>query len=123
MYQSQKTLHTLKTTNNMKANKKVMIYFRSLRWISKNMPKIISIGPPVTEKQSFKILKILSSLAHFISKMKKDHNLNFPPVKNLANIYLFRKFDIYWSIIVEITSHRTCYFDPLDIADNNLTTK
>ena len=57
-----------------------MIYFRSLRWISKSTSKIISIRSLVTEKRSFKTLKILSYLARFISKTKKDQDLSFPSV-------------------------------------------
>ena len=66
------------------------------------MPKIISIGPLITEKQPSKNLKILSSLAPFISKPKKGNNLNFLPVKYFCKHLSFLKFDIYWSTSVEI---------------------
>ena len=45
------------------------------------MPKIISIGPPITKKQPFKSLKSLSSLVPFISKIKRADIFNFLSVK------------------------------------------
>ena len=49
--------------------------------ISENKPEIMSIGPPITEKQPFKELKILLFLALFISKIKTVDIFNFPWLK------------------------------------------
>ena len=56
-----------------------------------NSPKIISIAPLVTEKRSFKKLKILSVLAHFISKIKKSDIFKFLSVKYFGKRSLFPK--------------------------------
>ena len=55
------------------------------------MPKIISIGPPITEKRPFKKLKILSFLALFISKIKTADIFNFLSVKYFGKGLLFLK--------------------------------
>ena len=58
-----------------------VILARSLTQVSENTPKIISIGPRITEKLPFKKLKILSFLAPFISKIKTADIFNFLSVK------------------------------------------
>ena len=75
----------------------VFIFFRSLTLVSENMPKIVSIGPLVTEKRSFKKLKILSILTRFISKIKKPDIFNFPSIKYLVKRFLFLKI---WNVRV-----------------------
>ena len=45
------------------------------------MPKIISVGLRITEKQPLKKFKILLFLAAFISKIKIAENFNFQRVK------------------------------------------
>ena len=72
-----------------------VIYFRSLTLVFENMPKIISIGPLITEKQSFEKLEILSILARFISKMKKADIFNFLSVKYFGKSFLFLKI---WNV-------------------------
>ena len=49
--------------------------------VSENTPKIMSIGPPITEKQPFTKFKILLFLASFISKTKIVNIFSFPSVK------------------------------------------
>ena len=61
------------------------------------MPKIISIGPPITEKRPFKKLKILSFLVAFISKIKTADVFNFLSVKYFGKGLLFLKI---WHIKV-----------------------
>ena len=60
-------------------------------------------------------MKILSFLAPFISKTKKT-NIYIFFITQLFLLTLI--FDIYWSTIIEIMGHRTCYFGSLDRADN-----
>ena len=86
------------------------------------MSKITSIGPPITEKQPLKNLKILSSLAPFISKIKRADILIFFDSNISTNIYHFQKFDIYGSSIVEIIGRLTCYFVSLDTPYSDLKT-
>ena len=74
-----------------------LYFFRRLTSVSEKMPKIISIGPLITEKWSFKKLKILSILAHFISKIKKLDIFNFPSTKYFVKCFLFLKI---WNIRV-----------------------
>ena len=57
--------------------------------VSENTPKIISIGPLITEKRPFKKLKILSVLTRFISKLKKADIFNFLLVKYFGRRFLF----------------------------------
>ena len=61
------------------------------------MPKIISIGPSITEKLPFKKLKILSFLAPFISKTKTTDIFNFLSVKYFGKSLLCLKI---WHIRV-----------------------
>ena len=68
--------------------KSIIIFFRSLTFVSENTPKIISIGPLITEKQSFRKLKILVC---FISKIKKPDIFNFPSIKYFVKCFLFLK--------------------------------
>ena len=68
-----------------------IIFFRGLSSVSENAPKIISIGTLITEKLSFKKLKIWSILARFISKIKKSDILNFPSIKYFVKCFLFLK--------------------------------
>ena len=68
-----------------------IIFFTSLTSISENTPKIRSIGPLITEKRTFKKLKILSILVHFISKIKKPDIFNFPSIKYFVKYFLFLK--------------------------------
>ena len=75
----------------------VIIFFRSLTLVSENTPKIISIGLLITEKRSFKKLKILSILARFISKIKKPDIFNFPSIKYFVKCFLFLKI---WNVRV-----------------------
>ena len=65
--------------------------FRSLTLACESMPKIISIVLPITDKQSFKKLKILSILVCFISKIKNSDILNFVSVKYFSKHFLFLK--------------------------------
>ena len=58
-----------------------IILFRSLTMVSENMPKIMLIGPPITEKRASKRLKILLFLPPFISKTKIVDIFNFPSLK------------------------------------------
>ena len=58
-----------------------VILFRSLTWVSENMPKIISLGPPITEKRRFKKLKVLSFFTPFISEIKTANIFHFPSIK------------------------------------------
>ena len=88
----------------------IIIFFRSLTLVSENMPKIISIGPLITEKRSFKKLKIVSFLAPFLSKIKTADISNFLSVKYIGKGLLFLKIWLVRVIIVEITGSRTCYF-------------
>ena len=74
-----------------------IIFFRILTIVSENMPKIISIGLLITEKQPFKKLKNLSILARFISKIKKSHISNFLSVKYFGKRLLFLKI---WNVRV-----------------------
>ena len=55
--------------------------------VSENMPKIISIGLLITEKQSFKKMKIGSILACFISEIKKPDICNFPSIKYFVKLF------------------------------------
>ena len=75
----------------------LIIFFRSLTLVSKNTPKTISIAPLVTEKRSFKQLKILSILARFISKIKKPDIFNFPSMNFFVKRFLFLKI---WNVRV-----------------------
>ena len=59
--------------------------------MSENTPKTITIGPPITEKQPFKKLKILSFLAPFISKTKAVDIVNFVSVRYFSKGLLFLK--------------------------------
>ena len=74
-----------------------IIFFRRLTSVSEKTPKIISIGPLIMEKRSFKKLKILSILAHFISKIKKLDIFNFPSTRYFVKCFLFLKI---WNIRV-----------------------
>ena len=56
-----------------------------------NTPKTTSIGSPITEKLSFKKLKILSFLAPFISKTKTVDTFNFLLVRYFSKGLLFLK--------------------------------
>ena len=58
-----------------------IILFRSLTMFSENMPKIMLIGPPITEKRASKRLKILLFLPPFISKTKIVDIFNFLSLK------------------------------------------
>ena len=71
-------------------------FFRSLTLVSENTPKVISIGPLITEKRSFKKLKILSVWACFISKIKKPDILDFSSIKYFAK----RLFLNIWNLRV-----------------------
>ena len=53
--------------------------------------KITSIGSLITEKSSFKKLKILTILARFISKIEKPDLLNFPLIKYFVKCFLLLK--------------------------------
>ena len=57
------------------------ILFRSLTMVFENTPKIMFIWPPITEKWSFKKMKILLFLAPFISKTKIVDIFNFLSLK------------------------------------------
>ena len=57
--------------------------------VSENTPKIISIGPLITEKRPFKKLKILSFLTRFISKLRKADIFNFLLAKYFGRPFLF----------------------------------
>ena len=57
--------------------------------VSENTPKIISIGPLITEKRPFKKLKILSFLTRFISKLRKADIFNFLLGKYFGRPFLF----------------------------------
>ena len=72
-----------------------IIFFRRLTSVSEKTPKIISIGPLIMEKRSFKKLKILSILAGFISKIKKLDIFNFRSTRYFAKCFLFLKI---WNI-------------------------
>ena len=61
------------------------------------MPKIISIGPCITEKLPFKRLKMLFFLAPFISKIKTTDIFNFLLVKYFSKGLPFLKI---WHIRV-----------------------
>ena len=102
MYQSQKTLHIIiwkEMTPHQKDNKKVIWYIlEALDWFLWTHQKIIFIRSPVTEKQLFKNLKILSSLACLFQNRKKDHDLNFPSVKYFGKSLSFLKI---WQILVD----------------------
>ena len=74
-----------------------IIFFRKLTSVSENTSKIISIGPLITEKQSFKKLKILSILARFISKIKKADIFYFASIKYFLKCFLFLKI---WNVRV-----------------------
>ena len=102
--------------------RKIAKFFRNLTQTSENAPKIISIGLPITEKRPFKNLKILSSLAPFISEIKRADIFNFLSVKYFDKRLSFQKFDIYGSSIVEITGRPTCYFVSLDTSYSDLKT-
>ena len=84
------------------------------------MPKIISIGHPITEKEPIENLKILSPLAPFISKTEKANSLNFLSDKYFSKH--LKQFDIHWSSIVEIMGHQTCNFGSLNTAHRDLKT-
>ena len=100
-----------------------IILFKSLKEVSEDMPKIVSIGQPIAEKRLFKKLKLLLFLASFISETKIVDIFNFPIFQFLTNVYHFWIFDIYRLTIVELTSRRTCYFGSLDTDDNNFITE
>ena len=68
-----------------------VILVRSLTQVFENTPKIISIGPRITEKLPFKKLKILSFLAPFISKTKTAEIFIFLLVKYFGRGLLFLK--------------------------------
>ena len=68
-----------------------IIFFRSLTFVSENIPKIISIGVLITEKRSFKKLKILSILVRLFSKIKKPESFNFRLRKYFVKCFLFLK--------------------------------
>ena len=59
--------------------------------VSENTLKIISVGPPITEKRPFKKLKIFSFLVLFISKIKTADIFNFLSVKYFGKGLLFLK--------------------------------
>ena len=92
-----------------------IILLRNLTVVSQNTPKIISICHPLQRNDRLKKLKILSFLAPFISKTKKT-NIYIFFITQLFLLTLI--FNIYWSTIIEIMGHRTCYFGSLDRADN-----
>ena len=52
---------------------------------------MISIGPPITEEQPFKKLKILSFMVPFISKIKTADMFNFLSIKYFGKGLLFLK--------------------------------
>ena len=58
-----------------------IILFRNLTMVSENTSKTMLIGPPITEKQPFKKLKILLFLLPFTSKTKIVDIFNFPSLK------------------------------------------
>ena len=68
-----------------------IVFSRSLTSVSEN----ISVGSLITEKRSFKNLKMLSILARFISKIKKADISDFPSVKYFVKHFLFLKI---WNI-------------------------
>ena len=74
-----------------------IIFFRRLTSVSEKTPKIISIGPLIMEKRSFKKLKILSILVLFISKIKKPAIFNFPSIKYFVKCFFFLKI---WNVKV-----------------------
>ena len=90
--------------------------------MSENTPKSISRGPPVTEKRFFKNLKILSSLALFISKTKNAHIFNFLSGKYFKKRLSFLKIWHTWVNIVEITGRKSCYFVSFTTAYRDLMT-
>ena len=69
-----------------------IILFRSLTLICKNTPKIISIGPPIMEKQQFKKMKIVVFLAPFISKTKRAG------IFSISSVKYFDKRLSFWKI-------------------------
>ena len=71
--------------------------FRSLKLVSENTPKIISVELLITEKRFSKKLKILSILAHFISKIKKPDMFNFSSIKYFVKRFFFIKI---WNVRV-----------------------
>ena len=58
-----------------------IILFRSLTIVSENTPKIMLIGPPITEKRPSKKLKLLLFLPPFISKTKIVDIFNFSSLR------------------------------------------
>ena len=90
--------------------------------VSENKPKIMFRGQPITEKLSFKKLKILLFLAPFISKTKIVGIFNFQSLRYFGYCLSFWIFYIHWSTFVEIRDCWTGYFGSLDTADNNLIT-
>ena len=77
--------------------KREIILLRSLTLVSENTPKVISIGPLITEKRLFKKLSFLSILARFISKIKKTYIFNFLSVKYFGKHFWLRKI---WNVRV-----------------------
>ena len=90
--------------------------------VSENKPKIMFRGQPITEKLSFKKLKILLFWAPFISKTKIVGIFNFRSLRYFGYCLSFWIFYIHWSTFVEIRDCWTGYFGSLDTADNNLIT-
>ena len=76
--------------------KNVKLYFLEASLVSENTPKIISIGPPIMEKQPFKKLKILAFLASFISKTKRADIFNFSSIKYFGKGLSFLKSWHIW---------------------------
>ena len=64
---------------------------RRLTQGSENTPKIISIGPRITEKLPLKKLRTLSFLVLFISKIETGDIFNFLSVKYIGKVLLFQK--------------------------------
>ena len=93
-----------------------IIFFRSLTLVSENTPKIISIAPLITEKQSFKKIKTLPVSPCFISKIKKADVFKFLPVKCFVKRFLFLKI---WNARVNYCgsygSLNLLYFDSADL--------
>ena len=80
------------------------------------------IGQPITEKWSFKKLKILLLLASFISKTKIVDIFNFWSLRYFGYCFPFSIFNVRRSTFVKIRGCWTGYFGSLDTANNNLIT-
>ena len=91
---------------------------RSLRTRKKMHPK----GPPWRRNGNLETWKFSPLWRLLFKKLKKTRSSLLHLSNVSAKIYLFEKFDIYWSTNVKITGRWSCSFGSLDQVDDNLIT-